>query len=66
MSAITDLGDTYVEALAALDPIAATDLGVAGHEDELTDYSVEGFEARDGLTRDTLAQLEAAAARSRG
>ena len=59
MSAITDLGDTYVEALAALHPIAATDLGIAGHDDELTDYSVEGFEARDGLTRDTLAQLEA-------
>ena len=58
MSAIADLGDTYVEALAALDPIAATDLGIAGHDDELTDYSLEGFEARDRLTRDTLSQLE--------
>ena len=58
MSAITDLGDTYVEELAALHPIAATDLGIAGHDDELTDYSVEGFEARDRLTRDTLAMLE--------
>ncbi|MCY3505029.1 MAG: DUF885 domain-containing protein [Chloroflexi bacterium] len=58
MSAITDLGDTYVEKLAALHPNAATSLGIAGHEDELTDYSVEGFEARDRLTRDTLARLE--------
>ena len=58
MSAITDLGDTYVEELAALHPNAATSLGIAGHEDELTDYSVEGFEARDRLTRDTLTQLE--------
>ncbi|MCY3647931.1 MAG: DUF885 domain-containing protein [Chloroflexi bacterium] len=58
MSAITDLGDTYVEALSALHPNAATSLGIAGHEDELTDYSVEGFEARDRLTRDTLARLE--------
>lgn len=58
MSAIADLGDRYVEELAALHPIAATDLGIAGHEDELTDYSVEGFEARDRLTRDTLSRLE--------
>ena len=58
MSAITELGDTYVEALAALHPNAATSLGIAGHEDELTDYSVAGYEARDRLTRDTLAQLE--------
>ncbi len=58
MSAITDLGDTYVEELAALHPNAATSLGIAGHEDELTDYSVEGFEARDRLSRDTLAKLE--------
>ena len=58
MSAITDLGDTYVEDLAALHPNAATSLGIAGHEDELTDYSVEGFEARARLTRDTLAKLD--------
>jgi len=59
MSAISDLGDTYVEELAALHPNAAMSLGIAGHEDELTDYSVEGFEARDRLTRETLARLEA-------
>ena len=59
MSAITDLGDTYVEELAALHPNAATSLGIAGHEDKLTDYSVEGFDERDRHTRDTLAQLEA-------
>ena len=59
MSAISDLGDTYVEELAALHPNAAMSLGIAGHEDELTDYSVEGFEARDRLTRGTLGQLEA-------
>ncbi len=59
MSAMTDLGDQYVEELAALHPNAATSLGVAGHEDELTDYSVEGFETRDRLDRETLARLEA-------
>ena len=60
MSAITDLGDRYVEELAVLHPNAATSLGSPGHEDELTDYSVEGFETRDRLTRDTLAELAAA------
>ena len=58
MSAITDLGDRYVEELAALHPNAATSLGIAGYEDELTDYSVAGFEERDRFTRDTLATLE--------
>ncbi len=58
MSVLTDLGDEYVEGLAALDPIAATSLGIAGHESELTDYSIEGFAARDGLARDTLTRLE--------
>ena len=58
MSAITDLGDGYVEGLAALDPIAATSLGIAGHESELTDFSKAGEEARNALTRDTLARLE--------
>ncbi len=58
MSAINELGDRYVEELAALDPIGATSLGIAGHDDELTDYSVAGFEARDRLTRETLAQLD--------
>ena len=58
MSAITDLGDEYVEGLAALDPIAATTLGIAGHESELTDYSKAGEEAREALARNTLARLD--------
>jgi uncharacterized protein (DUF885 family) len=59
MSAITELGDRYVEDLAALHPNAATSLGIPGHEDELTDYSIAGFEERDQHTRTTLAELEA-------
>ncbi len=58
MSAITDLGDEYVEGLAALDPIAATSLGIAGHESELTDYSKAGEEAREALARNALARLD--------
>ena len=45
-------------AYAALDPIAATDAGIAGHEHELTDYSPAGAEARDRLDRETLAALD--------
>ena len=59
MSAIAGLGDAYVEGLAALDPVAATGLGIAGHEDKITDYSGEGFAAREELARDTLARLDA-------
>ncbi|MBH77056.1 MAG: DUF885 domain-containing protein [Dehalococcoidia bacterium] len=58
MSAITNLGDAYVEELAALHPNAATSLGISGHEEELTDYSRDGFDQRDQLTRNTLARLE--------
>ena len=57
---VYEIADQYVLAYAALDPIAATDAGIAGHDDELTDFSPEGSEARDRLDRDTLAALDAA------
>ena len=60
MSKVYEIADEYVLAYAALDPIAATDAGIAGHEHELTDYSPAGAEARDRLDRDTLAALERA------
>src|SRR3954447_12653445 len=47
----------YVMAYAALDPIEATDAGIAGHEDELTDFSPEANAARDELDRETLRAL---------
>ena len=46
MSQVYEIADQYVLAYAALDPIAATDAGIAGHETELTDYSPAGAEAR--------------------
>jgi uncharacterized protein (DUF885 family) len=49
------VADRYVEELAALDPIAATEHGIAGHEDRLTDLSPDGFAAREELVRRTLA-----------
>ena len=60
MSQVYEIADQYVLAYAALDPIAATDAGIAGHETELTDYSPAGAEARAQLDRDTLAALASA------
>ncbi|HSE09887.1 MAG TPA: DUF885 domain-containing protein [Nocardioidaceae bacterium] len=54
------IAESYVEDYCALDPLAATSMGVAGHEDELTDLSPDGFAARHELTRKALAAAEAA------
>ena len=61
MSQIYDIADRYVDQFAALDPCAATYAGIAGHDDEMTDYSPDGVEARTNLARGTLAQLRDAA-----
>jgi uncharacterized protein (DUF885 family) len=57
MSEVYEIADRYVLAYAALDPIEATDAGIAGHEHELTDFSPDAGTARDQLDRDTLAAL---------
>jgi uncharacterized protein (DUF885 family) len=54
------IAEAYVEDYCALDPVAATGMGVAGHEARLTDLSPEGFAARRDLTRRALASAEAA------
>ena len=51
----------YIAALAALDPIAATRMGVPGHDHRLTDYSPEGHRARAELARQTRRQAAAIA-----
>ena len=56
-SEVYAIADRYVTAYAALDPIEATDAGIAGHEDELTDFSPDANTARDDLDRDTLRAL---------
>lgn len=56
-SAVYSLSDRYIERQAALDPGAATYLGIAGHDHEMTDFSPAGHEARAQLDRDTLAEL---------
>ncbi|MGO9877281.1 MAG: DUF885 domain-containing protein, partial [Acidimicrobiia bacterium] len=57
MSQVYEIADQYVLAYAALDPISATDAGIAGHDHELTDYSPDASSGRDRLARDTLAAL---------
>ena len=58
MSAIDELSDRYVTRAAALDPIAATAIGVAGHDHELTDYSPDAETERASLDRATLRELD--------
>ncbi|MBB4685026.1 DUF885 domain-containing protein [Amycolatopsis jiangsuensis] len=52
--------DRYVDDYAAVDPVAATMLGVAGYDDRLTDYSPEGHAERAELGRRALAAVTAA------
>jgi uncharacterized protein (DUF885 family) len=63
MVSIDLIADQYVNRAAALDPLLATYAGIAGHDDEMPDLSVDGFAARAELDRSTLAALEAADAR---
>lgn len=57
MAAIDDLADQYVEDWAALSPIDATHMGVAGHDADLDDLSPEGYAAKGELIERALAQL---------
>ncbi len=58
--AVDAASDRYVEDYCALDPVAATFVGVRGHDHRLADLSPEGFEAREELTRRALATVTAA------
>ncbi len=60
MTAIYDIASDYVDAIAALDPISATGMGIPGHDAEMTDFSPEGVAAHSALRRETLAKLAAA------
>jgi uncharacterized protein (DUF885 family) len=48
---VDTIADTFVEDYCVLDPVTATYLGVPGHDDRLTDYSPDGYAAREALTR---------------
>ena len=65
MSEVYAIADRYVERFAALDPIAATGAGIAGHEHELTDFSPAGAAARAELARDDAAGVDSRPTRLR-
>ncbi|MEJ5222763.1 MAG: DUF885 family protein, partial [Tepidiforma sp.] len=60
MTRIYDIASQFVDELAAADPVAATMMGVPGHDDRLTDYSPEGYAALASLRKRYRGLLEAA------
>jgi uncharacterized protein (DUF885 family) len=64
-TAVDAIAENYLQTFAALDPCAATELGIVGtgtnYDEELTDYSPAGVEARAEAARDALRALEGAA-----
>lgn len=51
------VAERYLETFAALDPCAATEFGIAGHDDDITDYSPAGVGARADAARAALREL---------
>jgi uncharacterized protein (DUF885 family) len=54
---IFELSDRYIIDSAALDPMLASFWGIPGHDEEITDYSPEGWAARLELQQQTLRAL---------
>lgn len=59
-TAVDAVAERYLEVSAALDPCAATESGITGHDDEITDYSPDGVAARVDAAKSALRQLDAA------
>jgi uncharacterized protein (DUF885 family) len=56
---VREIADSYVTALAELNPFVATRLGITPDEDRMPDLSPAGQAALDDLRRSTLAALDA-------
>ena len=59
VSGIHELSDRAVEAVAAADPMVATFVGVAGHDDRWTDLSPDGHDERRRLAENLLEEAAA-------
>ncbi|CKH79141.1 DUF885 domain-containing protein [Mycolicibacterium smegmatis] len=59
-TAVDEIAERYLDTYARLDPCAATELGIAGHDDDITDYSPDGVAARAEAARATLRELDGA------
>ncbi|MGH3676271.1 MAG: DUF885 domain-containing protein [Mycobacterium sp.] len=57
-TAVDAVAERYLETFAALDPCAATELGITGHDDDITDYSPDGVAARAAAARSALRRLD--------
>ena len=62
MSEVFDVADGFVDALVNHDPISATFIGVAGHDDRMSDYSPDSAEEMARIERQTLADRTGGAA----
>lgn len=62
-SAVDDVADSYFDESMRLDPFAATIVGIAGMDGQVTDYSPDAVDARVELARNTLAQAGSAPVR---
>ena len=60
MASVHEICDRFVDDFAASHPVAATEIGIPGYDDELTDYSPEGHAARAALARRALEAVRAA------
>lgn len=60
-TAVDAVADRYLETSAALDPCGATESGIAGYDDQITDYSPDGVSARADAARAALRELDATA-----
>ena len=57
--AVDARSEQFVEDYVVLDPIAATSVGIRGHDHELPDLSPDGYAAREELTRRAHAEVAA-------
>lgn len=55
---IDALADEYAASLADLNPIAASEIGLAGYADQMPDYSADGAAALDELQANVLSKLD--------
>ncbi|MCG5433653.1 DUF885 domain-containing protein [Mycobacterium sp. MYCO198283] len=60
VTAVDEIADRYLDTLARLDPCAATAFGIAGHDDEVTDYSPAAVAERADAARAALRELGSA------
>jgi uncharacterized protein (DUF885 family) len=58
---VDDIAEQFVEDWAALSPLTATYVGIAGHESELPDLTVDGYVARKELMSRALSAMRSAA-----